>query len=183
MRKRISSPVELPISLTEVKKHIRIDYNDEDDLLEIYLKAATEYAEQNLTYRAFMTQTWQVTIPSFQETIKLPYPPLQTVDSINYIDKNGDTQTVSESIYRVDSDIEPGCIYQEGEWPSDYKKDSIVITFTAGYPSQDDIPENFVLGLLLLTGHFYENREATTDQQLVELPFTVQAMFERVHTV
>ncbi|MFD2704080.1 head-tail connector protein [Salibacterium lacus] len=186
-RKLITPAAELPVSLGALKDHLRIEHDDEDVSLESYLKAATKHAEQVLTYRAFMTQTWQLILSDFQDEILLPYPPLQSVNKVTYRGKAGEEHEVDASMYIVDTDSEPGRIVRKKDksWPTDLDQhNSVTIEFTAGYASSDDIPENFKIGLLMLTAHFYENREPVLVGSMINtLPFTIEALFERVYTV
>jgi uncharacterized phiE125 gp8 family phage protein len=58
-----------------------------------------------------------------------------------------------------------------------YLPDSVKITYTAGSygdgATVDTCPKLVKAAVLLLAAHLYENREATTDLKLVELPIGV----------
>ena len=117
----VTPPAVEPVSLDELKAHLRInaDQNDEDALLQHYLTTARKYAE-NYTWRAFITQTWRVSFDCFPCKIEVPRPPLQEVTSIQYVDTAGDTQTLDEDLYQVDADSQPGRIIPAygQSWPS-----------------------------------------------------------------
>ena len=57
-------PAGEPLSLAEVKLHLRIDNSDEDLLLTMLISAARLHAE-NVTRRAFMTQTYDLYLDRF----------------------------------------------------------------------------------------------------------------------
>lgn len=158
-------PVEEPITLNELKAHLRIDGTDEDQLLGIYLTAARQQCEHEAR-RAFVTQTLKLQLEAWphDDRIALPRPPLQSVTSIVYTDVNGNTSAVSTSDYIVDTNGEPGHIYlAHGKtWPSTTLRPgpSIAITYIAGYGEPETVPATYKQAVQLLAGHYYENREA-----------------------
>ncbi len=56
-----------------------------------------------------------------------------------------------------------------GQVPASYAGQTLDLTYTYAV-----IPPNVVLAILFLTAHFYQNREATTDLKMNELPMGVQ---------
>lgn len=68
------------------------------------------------------------------EAVKLLCPPIVSISSITYVDKDGVTQTLDPSAYRLSS---PRTLYPVYGtfWPSGrIDPDSVQITYTAGYP-------------------------------------------------
>ena len=58
-------------------------------------------------------------------------------------------------------------------WPSETLRtsDAILIRYIAGYgATAASVPEEVKLAMLMMIGHFYENREATFDRILREVP-------------
>ena len=87
-----------PVSITELKDHLRIDRNldEEDWLLEDYIKSAREYAE-GYTGRRFITQKWKYYISEFpsKKEIDIPYPPLQASSfAFTYTSASGSSNSV-----------------------------------------------------------------------------------------
>lgn len=158
-------PAEEPITLNELKAHLRIDGTDEDQLLGIYLTAARQQCEHE-SRRAFVTQTLKLQLEAWPhgDRIALPRPPLQSVTSIVYTDVTGNSNTMSASDYIVDIDGEPGHIYLAygKTWPSTTLRPgpSIAITYIAGYGEPEAVPATYKQAIQLLSGHYYENREA-----------------------
>jgi uncharacterized phiE125 gp8 family phage protein len=99
----------------------------------------------------------------FPECIELRKPPVQSVSSIAYLDENGDSQTLSSSLYRTDLNSRPSRIepaYGQS-WPSTYGvSNSITVTFLAGYTTQALIPEQAKQAIKLLVSHWYSHRDA-----------------------
>jgi uncharacterized phiE125 gp8 family phage protein len=95
--------------------------------------------------------------------ILVPRPPLISVSSITYVDGNGTTQTLSAAAYKVDTDSEPGRITPAYGycWPTTRAEiNAIAITYVAGYATRAAVPASIKQAMLLLIGHWYENREA-----------------------
>lgn len=164
--KLITDPAEEPVSLTEAKAHLRVDIDDDDTFIASLITAAREYVE-GAAHRAFVTQTWRLNLDEWpgDDEIELPRPPLQSVTSITYKDSDGTTTTWSSSEYEVDTDSEPGRVKLAYgySWPSATlaATNPIKITFVAGYGDAEDVPQKWKQAILLLLGHWYENREAT----------------------
>lgn len=175
----ISAPTTEPVSRTELKAHLRIDATDEDTYLDGLLLVARKRAE-NVTARAFVTQTWRTKYDCFPEAFVLPRPKLQSVTSIQYLDGAGTTQTLSADAYQVDADGEPGRIipaYGQA-WPSTRSGalNAATVTFVAGYGGNaTDVPDELRHAIKLLAAHWYENREAL-GQVGSALPFAVDSL-------
>jgi hypothetical protein len=94
--------------------------------------------------------------------IYLLYPPLQTVDSITYIDQNGAQQTLANTEYIVDNVSEPARItpgYGK-TWPATQNQiNAVTIAFTCGYASAEAVPRGIVRWMKLRVSTLYENRE------------------------
>ena len=120
----ITQPGSEPIGLSDVEGQCRItDLSAEAATIELMIQAVRERAEQ-ITRRSFVTQTWELTLDGFpfdRNPINLPKPPLQTVDSIKYIDTDGNEQTLDSGFYRVRNSGEPGSVqplYGLWVWPN-----------------------------------------------------------------
>ena len=166
--RQITPPEFEPLSLTEAKKHLRVDVNDDDALIWEYLKAARRELE-NKNSLAFMTQTWELLLDDFpcdgESIIIADKRPLQSVTSIKYIDIAGVEQTLSSAKYTVHkSGIEGEIALAYNEvWPSvRCQRNAVTVRFVAGYSSDaEDIPDHCKQALRLVLGHYYENREDT----------------------
>ena len=164
MLKTITPVAIEPITLAEVRQHLRLpDDASEDDLLLGLIKTARVYCE-NYTRRALAEQTLETYLDRFvgADPIFLPCPPLLSVVEIGYTDSTGQETILSSSDYVVDADSEPGRVMPAYglAWPVyiPHPAASVRIRFVAGFAV---LPEPIRQALLLLVGHWYENREAT----------------------
>ncbi|CAB4121503.1 Phage conserved hypothetical protein [uncultured Caudovirales phage] len=95
--------------------------------------------------------------------IYLPYSPLISVDSIKYIDEYGVQQTLSSSLYKVDSVSEPARILPAygATWPATRNEiNAIEVTLTTGWPNAAAVPQPIKSWMLLRLAAMYENRES-----------------------
>ena len=141
-------------------------YSVEDDLLSSIITTSREYCE-NITGRALAPQTVETYLDCFPSVnyIELPLSPLTSVTSVIYTDSDGNETTLTEGTdYLVDTDSPIGRIVLPygGSWASftPYPINPITITHVSGYTASNLIPKSLKQAMLLLIGHWYENREA-----------------------
>jgi uncharacterized phiE125 gp8 family phage protein len=157
-------------------------YSAEDILLTNLIKAAREYCE-NFQGRSYITQTWDLLLDDWpdEDYIKVPYPPLVSVSSVKYYDTDSTEATMDSGDYYVDTYAEPGRIvlgYGES-WPSTTLRpaNGVIVRFVAGYGAAASVPQCVKQAMLMLIGHWYENRESTLTGQINdEIKFAVHAL-------
>lgn len=167
--KIVSAPANAPVTLVEAKAHLRVDFTDDDNLINGLIAAATNHAQKFLG-RFLVAQTWDYSLDAFptKDYIEIPMPPLIEVLSVSYTDESGNEQTLSEDRYAVDEASEPGRLYLPSgvSWPATVSElNSLRIRFRAGYitpdsPPEDDVPWDLKAAILLMVGSLYENRES-----------------------
>jgi len=175
-----TSPAVEPVSLTDIKLHLRVTSTADNDLITSLIQAARQWCE-DYENRAYITQTITAKMDRFCNEIEIPKPRLQSVTSIKYIDVDGTEQTLDSSYYDVDIYSEPGRItlaYNQS-WPG-IRGDinGIEIIYVAGYgDAATDVPAKTVAAIKLLVAHLYENREASlVGVAASELPMGVESL-------
>lgn len=183
--KRTTDAAIEPISLAEAKQHLYVDTNDQDALITLLIKRARMWAEE-FTRRAFIEQTWQLTLDEFPAAgnapppgeraaesfsgyrrgiIRLERPRLISVTSIKYTDVDGNlNQTLSSSLYQVEtgSDIEARILPAYAcSWPATrYQMECVQVIYKAGYGDEAlDVPEAIKQAILLQLGTYFSQRE------------------------
>jgi uncharacterized phiE125 gp8 family phage protein len=167
----VTAPLADPVSVADIRAHLRIDSELEDALLVRYLQAALNRLEgrDGWLNRAFITQTWDWTLDGFPSgaALSVPLPPLQSVVSIQYIDTEGFGQTMSALDYVVDTKSEPGWIAPAygRSFPSTQPAfNTVTIRFVCGYgPGPTAVPAAIRLALLGMVGDAYEHRVTAGD--------------------
>lgn len=172
------------MSFADFQAQARVDATDEQEQVELYIAASRLQAENDCR-RAFITQTFALTLDGFPrcgEVLYLPRNPVQEVSGITYLDANGDQQTLATTVYQVDtSSLVARVGLKHGKsWPTIQcgTWNAVTITFVAGYGSQAaDVPAGLRAAIAMLAAHWFEHREPIVVGAIVaKIPFH----FERV---
>jgi len=185
----ITPPAIEPVTLQEAKDHLRITTSDNDAKITMAIKQARQYVEKFLS-RALIDQTWDYYLDAFPTDgdIKMPMPPLISVESVQYYDTQGNIHAIDPDSYYVDNASDPGWIVAQGGfiWPSSLNAvNSVVVRFHAGYVTADSppapaVPTEINQAILLTLGMFYEYREGVViTQTALPLPLGVQELLIR----
>lgn len=185
--KVITPPTVEPISLDDAKSHAVIFIDDDDDLLELLVQSCREYGE-NYTRRAYCQRTLELSLPNWpcDGVIKLPKPPLVSIESVKYIDASGNLQTINPALYQINTAEEPGLLKPAYNclWPvvRCYDFNAVRVTYVAGYtPVGDDgtadekqrraVPAQFRTWMKVRVAQLAEHREAViTGTIIADLP-------------
>jgi uncharacterized phiE125 gp8 family phage protein len=182
--KLVDPPQTEPVTLAEAKAHLRLDTDADDAYVSALIQAARERVEMFLR-RALITQTFEFTIDRFPVNvhparsasfIDVPRPPLQSIESIKYVDTAGIIQTVAPEDYVVDaSSCEIGRVALAWNrfWPLTRGSiNNVVVRFVAGYgDAAGSIPQAIRQGILIEIANLYENREDLAAGQSISLGF------------
>lgn len=162
----VTSPPSLePVSLDEVKAHLRIDGVQDDVLLSSLILTSRLHVEAALGL-SLITQGQKWTLDWWPDhgdgAVELPVRPVQSVTAINIRDASGTANAVSGDLYELDGACAPARLLRKaGEWPRPGKKhNGIEIDLLTGYGAvASDVPEPIRLALLQLVAHWYEHRD------------------------
>lgn len=184
----VTEPTSEPVDLDTVKSHIRVDWDDEDELIGGYIKAARQYCE-DVCGRRFMTQTWDLWIQQWPagNRIYIPYPPLISVEYVNYTDSTESVNILDSSTYVVNNAGSLGeVVLRFGQiWTPSVLSPSrpVNVRFDCGYGDAFAVPQPIKQAILLLIGHWYANRESViigrTATATVQVQDTVDALLAR----
>lgn len=172
-----------PISLQLAQDQLRVDSDADQELVDMYIKAARHQFEQDTNSAISDSQEWKIYMDVWNGiSIPIGIGPILTIDSVEYYDVNGDLQTLSASTYH--KDMIGGCIVLKNgyDWPDleEQHPSAIIVTFTAGYTDPLDVDSDIKEALLLLISHFYENRQAVVVGQTAHsLPLGYQRIIDR----
>jgi uncharacterized phiE125 gp8 family phage protein len=190
-----TEPTIEPVSLDELKRQLRRDDSDEDTDLEFRIRVARKMVEK-WEWRSHITQTVTATMDgrSFRDysrrnrALYLPYPPLQSVTSVSYLDDDGVTQTWSATEWDYDARSQPGRLYLSDiglyDWP-DYdltRHDAITVIYVAGWGDDpEDVPADTRYAILRVAAELDRFREGVTDQRISEIPRGIDALLNTCH--
>ncbi len=157
----ITSPAVEPVSLDEVKRHLRVSGTDEDGVIAALIAAATR-AVETATDRALIVRRMRLRLdaPPADGIVTFPLSPLQSVEAVRIRDRTGGSVSVPLADLRVDAASDPPRLTTAGTWPSpDTPFGGIEIDFTAGYgPTPAAVPEPLRLAVRMLAARWFERR-------------------------
>ena len=166
----------LPITVDYAKLHLRAISAVEDTLIDAWIRAATQYVEEQ-TGRPIMRATWEYWLDSFpvEAKIELPHPPLQRVLAVEYINTGGVLTSFGdgaspETVYWQAG--YPGGTYARRGWvepiynalwpTARVESGAVRIRYEAGYADDTtEVPELIKAALLMLVGQFDQFRSNT----------------------
>lgn len=175
----------------DVLNHLRIDSSDADNsVLSLFITAAREFVEA-VSARQFLPVQYLFTLDCFPGvhedeyrplswrygSIRLPKPPLISVDMVQYIDTNGVLQTlqqnndtITQGGWQYSNKREPGVVAPQRftVWPitDPQSYDAVQVTYTCGYANAAAVPQRAKQAIRMIMGHLYEHREDTIEQAL-----------------
>lgn len=176
-----TSPASEPVTLQEAKTHIRVDTTEEDSYILALITAARERIEDWLD-RAIVSQVRVYVRDKWPQgrVLSLPGGRMLSLISVSYRDSSGVEHSFNDIL--PDTETVPARLIlpPDKSWPADslYPLNPIRVEYEVGYGSPADVPLKIKQALLLLVGHLYENREATSSDKLLEIPFGIAALLE-----
>ncbi len=135
------------------------------------------------TRRALLTQTWTMTFEQFAPELPLRLPPIQSIVSIKYRDKDGYLQTLGSSKYKLHgaASWDPYAAPAPGEtWPETMPcANAVQVEFIAGYgDTLADVPAPLLQAIRQIVAEWYETREGLAWSTPVELPHGVKSLVQ-----
>ena len=185
----VSAPADPLLSLDEAKRHLRVDHDEDNAQIAALVSAVASVldpASGGWLGRALRPQTWRLELCGFPSgEIVLPYPPLRSIGSFAYTDRDCAEQPVPvDTGYRI---VHAGALARavlappyRGAWPTARADhDAVRVTYTAGYPvtdAADTMPEAIKAWAKLQLGTLWERRETVAAGPVADLGRTFDAL-------
>lgn len=174
--KLITAPASEPIDTDTAKEWLRVDTTADDTLIASAVASARSHIE-NMSSLALFTQTVRDVMDGWPEyeAVSNPYQafylkryPVQSITNIQYIDSDGNTQTLSTDVYAVDTNgiFTRIALKANQSWP-DLRDQiaAVTINYVAGWSATSSIPSDLIMALKLLLAFYYDNRSDTVHQK------------------
>lgn len=179
MIKLVTAPATKPLSPAQIKAWLRLsddEMTDQAETISIILDTVTKACVE-ATGMQLMQATYDLFIPVLTEKRSLPYPPLISIDSVSYINADGDTVTVDYTedinshygfgMLRIKTDDLPLIPAYNTDVENPVK-----IRFTAGHATAAEINPELISAMLKHFATLFEMREdvvlGTTKAELPE---------------
>ena len=178
----VTPPTTEPLTLSEVKSHLRIDGNYDDALLNSCITSARMFFESQCEI-SIASQELLLALDSFDDIVYLPRGPVQSVEDISYSDTQNNTQTLADWIEDLVSNPARITPAFSQSWPATAEVvNAVQVSYTAGYSTAELVPKLLKSGMLFYVAHLYENRSAVTDGDLKEVPMAVESIIHQYTT-
>jgi uncharacterized phiE125 gp8 family phage protein len=174
-----------PVSEAELADLLALD-GYTDPLLRILLHSATTAAIA-FTGRAFLNQQFTIQFDGYPgygtetggldmlrrvpaDWVELPYAPLVSIQSVKFIDHDGDETVIDLADLVIDTLHEPGRFKFRRGTPVLSNNTRFIIEYTSGYGEDPEaVPFAIRLAILQAAGYLYEHRgECTADSAITK---------------
>lgn len=171
----ILPPEREPLSLEEVKAHLRVTGDGEDGLIQGLIRAARAACE-DYTGRALVARDYVLALDAWpaRGDLRLPRPPFLSLTRIDIVGRSGERIEHPAAAYEIDG---AGRIVMTGSFPAALRESGgIEVRYRAGYgDAPESVPEPLRLAMKQLVARLYERRG---DGEAGALPAAVRAAFQ-----
>ena len=161
-------PESEPITLEGAKLFLRLDHDDEDDLIADRIQSAREQVERLCAKTLIRRQRQIIWTAPFKSCLRFPTSPLTSIIDVTVYNADGGEQVITD--YHANLRATPSTL----TFDIPRSITTIVATIEAGYgTAPEDIPIPLRQAILLLIGQGYEARNG---QDRLGIPMMVDAL-------
>ena len=154
----------LPVSVADMKTHLRVTHSEHDALIESYIEAAVNKIEGGANL-CLVTQTWNAYFrwDEVKDQMRLWKYPISSITSVKYYDTDNSIQTDDAGNRTESLSGRPATILFE-DTPSVYEReDAMDVEFVAGFTT---IPSDILLAIKLYVARIYDNPSYPVDEKI-----------------
>lgn len=157
----LAGPAVEPIALAQMKSYLRLDGEEEDDLVEALIMAARVTVERHARL-ALIEQSWRLILASWPEdrAVRLPLHPILGIEAVRIAGDGESPAVLSPDLYRLDSqgDVERLLVDEAAPDPAG-RSGRIEIDLSCGFGSDPaSVPQPLILAMSRLVAHWFEHR-------------------------
>lgn len=156
----ISQPISKPVTLVQIKRHLRLDHDEDDDYINELTDAATSHVEA-VTGQFLITRIVRQYIDTMPASRSIPLEawPVKSIQELRGYDFDGNTNTLLNANYRLDNRIDPPSLILNTNINFNAFCNGIEVDMEVGYGETGvDVPSNITRAILVLIAHWYEFR-------------------------
>jgi uncharacterized phiE125 gp8 family phage protein len=177
----LSGPAVEPLSLAEAKAYLRVEHDDDDDVIAALIAGARVHVEAQ-TRRALITQSWRLVYDDWPQDgrIAVVPVPLRALIAARVWRGDGTTQAIDVAVFALDAASAPAVLsFHIGLLPAPGRAvGGVELDIEAGYGDEAaDVPEPLRQAIRALVAHWYDNRALIAeDRSAAVMPQTVAAL-------
>lgn len=173
---RVTAPAMLPISVADVKKLIRIDFDDDDDAIEQNIQSAVDHYEgwNGILGICLVEQEWRQDFEGFCRLLQLPLGPFISLSKVTWRNADGVDHELDASVYSV-------CVDDSGSvsvrfsssfvWPAPVAEFAPVsIFYKAGFPiieNKSTVPQDIRTAIVARVQMLFD-QQGTVSAEIIE---------------
>jgi uncharacterized phiE125 gp8 family phage protein len=153
-----TEPSTEPVTVDELRAHLRMSVKTHDSDLSDYITTARQVIEEAYLSKALIDQAVVEYFDTFADGMELRWAPVDSVTSVQYLDTDGDSQTLAATVYELGDVLGQGVVRLKYDqvFPSIRAHADVVwITYTAGYGAKADVPKAIRRAILLYAGSLH----------------------------
>lgn len=175
----VAGPAVEPVGLAEMKAYLRLDGNDEDDLVAALCTAARITVERHGRL-ALIEQTWRLVLREWprRRCLRLPLGPILGIDAVRVSEESGSLVELGPEFFRLDESGGLAHLVLEAPAPDPAgPSPRIEVDFSCGFgPAPTDVPESLVLAVRRLAALWFEHRGDEPNAATPGLPSGIAAL-------
>ena len=172
----LQAPATEPVSLVEIKAYLKIDQDEEDDLLRAFISTARVHLEHMIGHH-LITQTWRVTLEGpLGERFRLPVQPISELLALSVIDIDGTTAALDVSGLSIFQAENPAMLANLDGYLLSFNQRLQLDVETGFGPTVEDVPDPLRLAIKMIVAEWYERRLIADPAQLPSLSRALSPM-------
>jgi uncharacterized phiE125 gp8 family phage protein len=184
---RITPPVGEPVTLAEMKLHLRLTHASEDALIGNLIKAAREEVEL-ATGLALLSQGWRLYLDCWPESgvVLLQRAPVISLDLVTVYNAAGAPSSLPLAGFALDRTSRPARLAPKDVVITPGRAlNGIEIDFTAGFGATgNEVPDGLKRAIMMLAAHWYEHRGPDAfDRESASWPPSFERIINRYRRV
>lgn len=151
-----------PLSLAGFKAHLRVEGDDEDDLLTGLIRAARAHLERTAGL-ALISQGWRLYLDCWPGpgVLDIAVGPVISVDAVRAYDELGEESEIALAGHVLDGIRRPARLWLRARPDARQSINGIEVDFTAGFgETGEEVPDTLKRAMLIHAAHMYEFRGA-----------------------
>lgn len=176
-------PTGEPITLPDVKAALRVETDADDALLTRMAATARAYVERRLDL-AILRQSWTLTLDAAPDR-PVPLRPGKvaavTSGTVRYGDE--EPRTFGPDEVRLRRSVPASVTFAFPRLLDGAPITELTVGFDTGWADAEAVPPELIHAILLLTAHYYEQRELFASGRYVMLPTALQAHIDAFREV
>lgn len=175
----LTGPAVEPLTLADVKAHLRLDGTAEDDYLAGLIRVARDHLERACGLVP-ITRRYRLHLESVSEdgVIQILKGPVQAIDGIRAYDAAGNSQDVPAGRFPFDRENVPARLSTPSGLLASLGVNGVDVDFTAGFGlTGNEVPDTIRRALLLHVAQMFEYRGSVN---LADQPAVLPDGYERL---